>query len=806
MLQAKHGYHDLHLTPDDFLQEDVNERSKLQWHLLEYLHRSTTRSTSASRHRPSTPPPVAQVQVTQPSPKKLIKEKSPAIKKTKVIATPEKSPLSSKSLRSSSIHSTPSVEAKVAKPRRRRRRIRFIDGTKSVVLEDSRPPFHVGAFSPASVPAKYVIPTRSYSRPAPAPVINNDRFISSASSTKVEEYEKYEKRRQRLISLGLQKTRKSFENQNKQLWIPPSLTSTNAPAGSILPLVTEMTILSIRKWLQELGLPLKDGDGGYVPLNDGLAPPQPRQQSKPLSVLDDSIRNGRIFYELLLIFERNIAVQANMPTLMIHHPRTIPQILENLERIFWLFKLCKSPPIPSALLTQPKAIVEGNKQVIWSLLYEIMQAYRVPATLQAVECPQVHAIEKREGSYRQLTYDSTQRRLLDLSLLQWLSDLGILSKLLGRYTPSLSIAHDEPPISATSISSILSLEGPLRDGTLLCELVISHLHANSSIQRFNQHPKSFQQCLANVALAVSSLRNVPGMSHRFLYTGVDEEIVRGHWDGIIGLLEDMHRCYDGVLTPDAAGMASLPYLKKPKLSPKIREEPVPPPVEPEPETDEVAREDEMMSSSQLMNILSSPKNFGSQLNVIPAVDSEVDEFDARSYAASSLIASHTFPSVTYDSVGTGAGTYDESVSATSSSPQSHDSLMQGPIAKSNLNFHRSKKLEKIQKLASRLGCSLFAGNQQEIMTSSVKNGVDLCQFIMKLERNSSFPGVTWAPKTYAQRLQNIRKFLDIVQKKLKTTRVDVDTLEEDILGGTERGLNSLVDLLDKIRLAYGHFS
>jgi len=34
------------------------------------------------------------------------------------------------------------------------------------------------------------------------------------------------------------------------------------------------------------------------------------------------------------------------------------------------------------------------------------------------------------------------------------------------------------------------------------------------------------------------------MSQRFLYDGVDEDVVRGHWDAVLGLLEDMHRLCD----------------------------------------------------------------------------------------------------------------------------------------------------------------------------------------------------------------------------------------------------------------------
>ena len=60
------------------------------------------------------------------------------------------------------------------------------------------------------------------------------------------------------------------------------------------------------------------------------------------------------------------------------------------------------------------------------------------------------------------------------------------------------------------------------------------------------------------------------MSQRFLYDGVDEDVVRGHWDAVLGLLEDMHRLCDRQppITSPPLVTTSLPtvvnYLSLPK--------------------------------------------------------------------------------------------------------------------------------------------------------------------------------------------------------------------------------------------------
>ena len=106
---------------------------------------------------------------------------------------------------------------------------------------------------------------------------------------------------------------------------------------------------------------------------------------------------------------------------------------------------------------------------------------------------------------------------------------GLLMPLLGGLAP--------PP-------TIIALESFLRDGTLFCRLVSVVL--GTQLTGWHRSPHSYSQCVANLRKATAALRNVRLMGKRCLYGGVEEHIVRGDWDVILGLLEDLHRLDDKV--------------------------------------------------------------------------------------------------------------------------------------------------------------------------------------------------------------------------------------------------------------------
>lgn len=426
------------------------------------------------------------------------------------------------------------------------------------------------------------------------------------------QFHKYQRRRQRLMELGVPR---HLSNNSvikipsmSRKWFPPSLTyddylKINPLSDTSLSItqfnqyllpITDNQIKSVNEWFKELMIsPIRDGEGGIFHHQSYTMP----IQTEPLPLFHDRIRNGVIFYEILRQYEPQVIHRSNLSKYIYLHPKSMLQALENCERVLWLWSLCKSPPLSEALLSQPHEIVRGNKQVIWALLYEIMLAYRSRKSFESNENESkdpslVSPRYNQSSSYRQLPYNQRDRRLLDLSLQAWLHETGILSYLTGN---SVSINQRQQIYQTIDIkdhlpvSTILSYEKYLRDGTLFCYLLTSQTFLTSStdkssyekydinpkviasITALSQHnllasqwyrdPKTFQHCLSNVSAACSVLRNIPNMSQRFLYHGIETEIVRGHWDGILGLLEDVHRFCDGKSQPSGTGQFLVNYRR-----------------------------------------------------------------------------------------------------------------------------------------------------------------------------------------------------------------------------------------------------
>eukprot|EP01039_Chlorochromonas_danica_P002834 gene2834-3093_t len=321
------------------------------------------------------------------------------------------------------------------------------------------------------------------------------------------------------------------------VWYPPEpLPSEVEVARRVtVPQITHAQQSAVRDWLVSLGLSILDGEGGYYyqdhaylegscsyantppapPAPAAAAPPPPATTAPPpLPLSRDRLRNGQLWCDLLSLLEPDATMHVHLSHLVHANVQTISQAKENLSRAFWLWRVRRCPPLPLHLLLLPEDVIQGKKQVIWGLLWEIMQCYH-----------HVHVHHHRK-----------ERRALDQSLLDWLEDVGILSDLLGALPRPLTV---------------LALEAFLKDGTLLCHLTekvlqLPLLSPTSSSLSFTRHPHSYSQCLANLTKCVSVLR-VHRVSTRYLYPGVEEEIARGQWDSLLGLLEDMHLYYDRVV-------------------------------------------------------------------------------------------------------------------------------------------------------------------------------------------------------------------------------------------------------------------
>eukprot|EP01038_Epipyxis_sp_PR26KG_P004370 gene4370-6182_t len=321
-------------------------------------------------------------------------------------------------------------------------------------------------------------------------------------------------------------------------WTPPVINEMELASlreNTDLPIITTAQQVAVKEWLVSLHLSIIDGEGGFLSPQDmsdtstnptALSPP-------PLSLSKDRLRNGELLCDLIFLLETDTAVHANLSKLIHREPRTFSKCLENIERALWLIKIRKSPPIPALLLSQPHEIIKGDKSILWGLLWEMMQAYSQSTNITFENNDNKRSNPSIQSEvYRKLPYSPSQRRLLDISLLNWLysNPTKLLKDILG-----------DMPLPPT----IIALESYCKDGTLLC-LILERILCLDDIRfnGWNKKPHTYAQCLSNVSKCVNALKACSRMSTRFLYHGIEEEIVRGSWDSILGLLEDIHRYAD----------------------------------------------------------------------------------------------------------------------------------------------------------------------------------------------------------------------------------------------------------------------
>jgi hypothetical protein len=271
--------------------------------------------------------------------------------------------------------------------------------------------------------------------------------------------------------------------------------------GSALAPVTSQQENLTRGWLHRLGFDVapSDAEGGHF--------------------LDDPLRNGVFLCQLFQALEPEAAAHAQVDRLVYRRPTSIRQVQENVARGLWLFKIRRSPPIPSAYLRDPDGIVMGDPALTWGLLWHLRLAY-------AQEPVDMCADQKRV--LEQLGYSLAQKRQLERSLLLWLEELGML----------------DDDLYGARLEDLHPFEDSLRDGTLLSRLV--ERVTGKKIRGFMRDPRTKEVAMQNLKKAVEALLRWKPMGRRFLQPGAAEALYKGDWGVALGLLEDMHRAADGV--------------------------------------------------------------------------------------------------------------------------------------------------------------------------------------------------------------------------------------------------------------------
>lgn len=314
---------------------------------------------------------------------------------------------------------------------------------------------------------------------------------------------------------------------------------------SMLPPVTRVQMQKTYEWLYTLGLSVREGEGGVLlPSRKGFDAGCDGDTALPL--FEDRLRNGELLCDLVGVLETNAAIHSKLPQLVHRKPASIALALDNINRAIWLLRIRKCPPIPAVYLSHASAVLEGKKNLLWGLLFEIMQAYpldrgKESTTIVSAELGgkqlnisnapgHIYSVGEVTPSCSDLSpfpYSIAERRQLDVKLMNWFVSLGLLRGLL------LSLNCDDLP-------SILILEGPLRDGTFLCDLV-QKLCGDVAVVGVVKFPKSYKQKIENIRKAMNRLMCMRVLKSKYFRAGVERDIVMGDWAAILGLLDALHK-------------------------------------------------------------------------------------------------------------------------------------------------------------------------------------------------------------------------------------------------------------------------
>jgi hypothetical protein len=141
-------------------------------------------------------------------------------------------------------------------------------------------------------------------------------------------------------------------------------------------------------------------------------------------------------------------------------------------------------------------------------------------------CPSIdYDMSNNFHDAKTINYQSQINWDIDSKLSRWLSESMVLESILGNLPYP---------------NSVVNLESFIKDGTLLCLICTKILFIPIRNGWFPK-PRSLKQCISNILKAIDALRNSSKLDSKFLFSGVENDIFRGNWSVIFGLLSDICR-------------------------------------------------------------------------------------------------------------------------------------------------------------------------------------------------------------------------------------------------------------------------
>eukprot|EP01028_Stygiella_incarcerata_P008827 TRINITY_DN396_c0_g1_i3.p1 TRINITY_DN396_c0_g1~~TRINITY_DN396_c0_g1_i3.p1 ORF type:complete len:1114 (+),score=328.12 TRINITY_DN396_c0_g1_i3:2593-5934(+) len=247
-----------------------------------------------------------------------------------------------------------------------------------------------------------------------------------------------------------------------------------------------------RRWLKSLGFNLLDFEDN-------------------LEFLKNPMRNGVFLCELVSMLEGK--------RLLIHRkPDSVMMARQNVERAFAVLRMRRQ--IPTSFLWSSDRIVRGDPTLLWGLLWHIMKAY--PESTHAMQTDLAQRLGVSTLSQTQAQKHESVMGQLEASVLLWLHAIGVVP------TSGVPLCLDD-------------ILPHIQSGVLLCDTV-SVIEGKKIVGVF-RNPKIDSTALRNISKALEIMRRRRDMSQRYLWS--EQQIRKGDKVVILGLLEDLHRCYDG---------------------------------------------------------------------------------------------------------------------------------------------------------------------------------------------------------------------------------------------------------------------
>ena len=297
----------------------------------------------------------------------------------------------------------------------------------------------------------------------------------------------------RSFRTGLSADKSGFMDEKSTDYVPVKVSHEN--------IITFDMQQDVELWLQQLGL------ASYLLRRD-------------CSLFKDPFRNGVLLVNILSKIE-NEKIQT-----FYSNPETIEQCRKNIYSTLELLRKRKTP-IPYRFSKQEEAILQGDHNVIWGLLYSLMKISREKENLDRTLYSSLYSPSKSIGqdfSGKILPYSEEEIKRLEISILNWVIRIGLFGE-----THDLPLTFEE-------------LEVQLRNGAKFCELI--EIVTKIQVFAYTKKPKNEAQSIGNIRRGLETLRANKNMSQK--HTWKEKELHKGSKYYLLGLLEDLHRLFDGL--------------------------------------------------------------------------------------------------------------------------------------------------------------------------------------------------------------------------------------------------------------------